>query len=81
MPPPDIITEYFKPIQDADGNNIYGGQRCDSLRASVSCDGSVRYYDRKAGESYKSFQDRVLATHPRGRFSRVLTMMTNGETP
>jgi hypothetical protein len=73
-PPPDIITHFYKPVLDAEGNHVYGGQRCDSVRASVDHGGTRTDYDRKPGESLADFENRVFATHPRGGFSRVVTM-------
>jgi len=73
LPWPDLITVYFKPLLDAEGKNIYGGQRCEPARASVSFGGETAYYDRQAGESWQDFQARAFASTPRGQFTRSFT--------
>jgi hypothetical protein len=71
---PDIISVYVEPLFDGEGKHVYGGQRCDSVHASVDYAENRTYYDRNPGESLEHFERRVLASHPRGSFSRILTM-------
>ena len=75
MPMPDIIASCLEPVLDADGQHIYGGQPCDSVRARVDYGEQTTYYDRNPGESLKAFQDRVLGIHPRGRFARSVILI------
>ena len=74
LPRPNIITEYVTTLLDAEGNHIYGGQLCDSVRARAIADGETTYCNRHAGESYEAFKQRALASAPSGRFARLLVM-------
>jgi len=77
---PDIITSYVKPVLDAEGHHVYGGRPCDSVRARVDYGEQTTYYDRNGAESLEKFKDRVLATHPRGRFARRLILIPTEDT-
>jgi hypothetical protein len=72
LPMLDIIMVPIAPLFDAEGNSVYGGQRCDSVRARVEYGPDTTYYDRDPGETLEAFKARILATHPRGRFPRVV---------
>jgi hypothetical protein len=74
LPPPDLVTVYYRPLFDAEGHHIYGGERCDSMRASVGYGEGTTFYDRNEGESLDDFKRRVIASHPRGRFPRAITL-------
>lgn len=71
---PDIISVYVEPLVDAEGKHIYGGQRSDSVSASVDYGGTRTNYDRNPGETLEDFENRVLASHPRGSFPRIVTL-------
>ncbi len=75
LPMPYLIMVPVEPLLDAEGNNIYGGQRCDSVRAKLEDGPITTYYDRDPGETLEAFEARILAAHPQGRFARVLTFI------
>jgi hypothetical protein len=74
-PLPDIVCSCVKPLFDAAGNSVYGGQPCNAVRARMDYGPEQTFYDRGADESLEDFQKRVLASHPRGKFARILTML------
>ena len=75
LPMPDIISLYMEPLLDAEGKNVWGSQRCDSVRARVDYGENTTYCNRNEGETLEDFARRVLASHPHGRFSRLLTFI------
>jgi hypothetical protein len=72
---PDIISVYVEPLLDAEGKHVYGGQRCDSEVAIVDYGEKHTRYERNEGETLEDFERRVLASHPRGGLSRILTLL------
>jgi hypothetical protein len=73
LPWPDLVHVFVAPVLDADGNNIYGGQRSEAMAATITFGEQTARYDRHDGESWEDFQDRAFASTPRGRFTRALT--------
>jgi hypothetical protein len=73
--PLDIIMMPFAPLLDAEGNRVYGGKRSDSVRAKVEHGPDITFFDRLANKTLSDFEARILATHPRGRFVRVLSFI------
>jgi hypothetical protein len=53
--PPSIEFHFVRPVRDGDGNNVYGGEECDSHRAKI--DDVV--VERRPEESLAEFKARV----------------------
>ena len=66
LPPPDVIVTFTEPVFDADGQHVFGGRRCDSVRASVALGSETTFYDRNPDETLGGFENRVLSIHSRG---------------
>jgi hypothetical protein len=73
LPMLDIVMQPIAPLFDAEGDCLYGGQRCDSMRAKLEDSSIVTFFDRNPGESLEEFEDRVLATPRYGHVTRVLS--------
>lgn len=60
--PPSIEFHFVRPVRDADGNNVYGGEECDSHRAKI--DDLV--VEREPDETLAEFKRRVRGMVPAG---------------
>jgi hypothetical protein len=71
---PSIEFHFVRPVRDADGNNVYGGEECDSHRATI--DDLV--VERRPEETLATFKSRVLDRIP-GNGAHLICMVPDDE--